>query len=223
MKKITIFTFFTMLALMVSFRAGSVNLHASQFTADLEITGPSENYTFKLSVKDDLYRLEKVTGPMKYPPFPTIVNRKTGLTWGLNPQVRQYIEINEPEQTIMMNPLMGWAMTRKGMVMTQGVTETVRGYMCQIFEYRDPGDKQLAAKLWVALKFKFPLKEVRYATNGNAVMELKNIQEGPVDPALFKIPAGYTKIAMGGPPAKAAVQSSRSTRPMVEILTVKKN
>jgi Ca-activated chloride channel family protein len=218
MKKITIFAFFTILALMFSFRVGSVNLHAAQFTADLEITGPGENYTFKLSVKDDLYRLKKVAGPVKYPPFPTIVNRKTGLTWGLNPQMRQYVEMNEPEKTIMMNPLMGWAMTRKGMTMSHGGTETVRGFKCQTFEYREPGKPQLVAKLWMALKLDFPLKEVRYATNGKAVMELKNIQEGPVDPALFKIPVGYTKMAMGGPAEAAETPAGASTGNLIFIL-----
>jgi Ca-activated chloride channel family protein len=211
--------------IMVAFAlfASNTEAQAAQFTADLMISGPDENYNFKLYVKDHMYRLMKVAGPMKYPDYPTIVNRETGLTWGLNQDMHQYMEIKEPEKTMMMNPLVGWAMTRKGMSMAEGGTDTIDGYECQTFEYRDPGDKQVAAKLWVALKLDFPVKEVRYATNGNAVMELKNIYEGPVDPALFKIPAGYTKMVVPGGSAKAAVQSPRSTKPMMETLTVKKN
>jgi Ca-activated chloride channel family protein len=222
MKRIAISGCFTVLAMILSFCAGLVPIHAAQFTADLVITGPRENYTFKLYVKEDMYRLKKASGPMKYPPFPTIVNRKTGLTWGLNPQMRQYVEVAEPERSMMMNPLVGWAMTRKGMTMSQGGTEKIGGYQCQTFEYREPGESQLAAKVWVATKLDFPIKEVRYGVNANPTMELKNIKEGPVNTALFKIPAGYTKVAMVGGAPKAAARPSTSLKPKVETVTVKK-
>ena len=54
--------------------------HAAQFTANMTITGPGENYLFELCVKDTMYRLEKISGGMQYPPFPTIVNRGTAAT-----------------------------------------------------------------------------------------------------------------------------------------------
>jgi Ca-activated chloride channel family protein len=190
--------------LLLTFIVSGISAHAAQFSADLIITGPDVNYTFKLYVKENMYRLEKVKGGMKYPPFPTIVNRNTGLTWGLNPQIHQYVEMNEPEKTMMMNPIMGWAMTRKAMTMSKGGTETIGGYDCQTFQYREPGKSQVAAKAWVALKLNFPVKEVRYATNGNAVMELKTITEGLVDDSLFKIPSGYAKVTMSGGPAPNA-------------------
>ena len=66
-------------------------LHAAEFSADLHISVPQANFLYKLSVIDTHYRLEKIKGPMTVPPFPTIVNRATGVTWGLNRQTRQYI------------------------------------------------------------------------------------------------------------------------------------
>ncbi|MBN1842920.1 MAG: VWA domain-containing protein [Deltaproteobacteria bacterium] len=196
--------------LLLTFIVSGTSAHAAQFSADLIITGPDVNYTFKLYVKENMYRLEKVKGGMKYPPFPTIVNRNTGLTWGLNPQMKQYVEMNEPEKTMMMNPLMGWAMTRKGMTISKGGKETIGGYDCQTFEYREPGQSQVAAKVWVGLKLDFDVKEVRYATNGNAVMELKTIREGLVEDSLFNIPSGYTKVTMSGGPAPDAAPAKPS-------------
>jgi Ca-activated chloride channel family protein len=174
-----------------------------------------------MSVKEDMYRLKKASGPMKYPPFPTIVNRKTGLTWGLNPQIRQYVEMTEPEQSMLMNPLMGWAMTRKGMSMAEGDTDTIGGYQCQTFEYREPGKSQLAAKVWVAIKLNFPIQEVRYGANADPTMELKNIKEGPVDSALFKIPAGYAKVSMpGGASQKVTFDTAPAAAPSGNLVFI---
>jgi len=196
---------------------------SAEFSADLVITAPDSNYTFKLYVKDTMYRLEKVKGGMKYPPFPTIVNRSTGLTWGLNPQARQYVEMKNIRQTMIMNPLVGWEMTRKGMTMSQGGTETVSGYKCQTFEYREPGKPQLAAKVWVARKLNFTLKEVRYGANANPTLELKNIKKEPVDAALFKIPPGYTKAGTApGSSHSKAKKSAKTKKPLSKTLDVKR-
>ncbi|MCK4791370.1 MAG: hypothetical protein KAV87_47000, partial [Desulfobacteraceae bacterium] len=127
MKKNSILGFMFILVLIFAFFAGVIPIHAAEFTADILITGPGDNYTFKLYVKDNMYRLKKVKGPMNVPPYPSIVNRGTGVTWGLNPQMRQYVEMKEIEKTFMMNPLVGWAMTRKGMTEKPGPVETVNG------------------------------------------------------------------------------------------------
>jgi hypothetical protein len=126
-----------MLAFAIFF--GDIPAYTAQFTADLDITSPGENYTFKLYVKDNMYRLEKVKGGMRFPPYPTIVNRDTGLTWGLNPQVKQYVEMKEIEKTMMMNPIPGWERMRKGLEKETAGTETVSGYACDKFVYHEPG------------------------------------------------------------------------------------
>jgi len=210
-------------AIAVVFFLSPVPSFSAEFSADLVITAPDGNYTFKLYVKDNMYRLEKVKGGMKFPPFPTIVNRSTGLTWGLNPQARQYVEMKDVRQTMMMNPLVGWEMTRKGMTMSQGGTKTVSGYKCQTFEYREPGKPQLAAKVWVARKLNFTLKEVRYGANANPTLELKNIKKKPVDAALFKIQPGYTKAgtALGSSHSKAK-KSAKAKKPLSKTLDVKR-
>jgi Ca-activated chloride channel family protein len=186
---------------------------AAQFTADLVITGPGEDYAFKLYVKDNMYRLEKVRGAMKFPPFPTIVNRDTGLTWGLNPQMRQYVEMKDIERTFMMNPLVGWAMTRKGMTEKPGPVETVNGYECETRLYAMPGKSETAAKVWISKKLNHLIREERFGANENPVLELQNIQEGPVNESIFKIPEGYSKMSPGGPGAPPGAKKATAAAP----------
>ena len=185
-------------------------LHAfsAEFSADLLITAPDGNYTFKLYVKDNMYRLEKVKGGMKFPPFPTIVNRNTGITWGLNPQARQYVEMKDSRKTMMMNPIPGWEMMRKDYKKKASGSKTVNGYVCDKFVYHKPGKSKIEAAVWISKKLNHFIKQVHYATNGNAVMELKNISEGSVNDGLFKIPAGYSKMSAGGPSAPAGAASA---------------
>jgi len=95
---------------------------AAQFTAELTIASPQGNFVYDLSVKDDLMRLEKTAGPMTVPPFPTIYNRQTGITWGLLPEMHQYVEETDPVKTMVMNPVAGWAYMREEMTGTPAGT-----------------------------------------------------------------------------------------------------
>lgn len=183
---------------------------AAQFTADIVISGSGRHYTYRLHVLDNRYRYQKVEGPEDAPPYPGIVDRERGVTWGLNPQTHQYVEMKELEETFMMNPLVGWAVTRKGLTAEEGPTEVVNGYECETRIYREAGKAEPAAKVWIAKKLNHLIREERFGTNENPVMELRNIQEGPVDPALLEIPEGYTKMDMGAAPGpKSADQAPK--------------
>jgi Ca-activated chloride channel homolog len=182
--------------------------HAAQFTADLTITSPRENVVYDLKVKDNLIRLEKTRGPMTVPPFPTITNRLTGVTWGLNPPLHQYVEETDAVKTMMMNPVVGWEYMRKDLKGTPAGTETVEGYPCEIMEYRAAGDHRVASRVWVSPDLAVTVKAVTYALNGNATMALRNIKEGPVDGALFTIPPGYAKAV---PPAGSSDRKSQKS------------
>ncbi len=168
-------------------------LHAAEFSADLHISGPQTNFLYKLLVTDTHYRLEKIKGPMTVPPFPTIVNRATGVTWAINPQLKQYREERDPIKTMMMSPIAGWAYMRKNLEKSPAGTETVQGYTCQVIEFREPGKSTVEARVWFAPKLNFRIKEVTYGLNANPVMELTNIREKSLDASLFKIPPEYTQ------------------------------
>jgi Ca-activated chloride channel family protein len=178
-----------------------VPCEAARFSAELTVTSHQGNFVYDMSVADDWIWLKKTAGPMTVPPFPTLYNRKTGITTGIMPQARQYVEETDPARAMVMNPVAGWEYMRKEMTATPAGTETVEGYTCDRIEYREPGKDTVAFRVWKSRQLAFAVKTVSYATNGNAVMALRHIKEGPVDDALFRIPEGYTRM---GPAAGAA-------------------
>ena len=103
----------------------------------------------------------------------------------------------DPVKTMVMNPVVGWEFMRKDMTGTPVGTETVEGYSCDFAEYRETGKDAVAYRVCTSQALAFAIKTVSYATNGNATMALRNIQEGPQDAALFSIPAGYAKVGPG--------------------------
>ncbi|MBN1256007.1 MAG: VWA domain-containing protein [Deltaproteobacteria bacterium] len=214
-KKMSLKTVMATVAFVCAVSASLLPAHAAQFTADMAITGPGANYSYKLYVKDTMYRLEKDLGGMQIPPFPTIVNQETGVTLCLNPQERQYTETTKVEETMMMNPIAGWKWARKDWQKSLGGNEMINGYACTKAVYAEPGSSRIEAAVWESPKLGFFVKQVQYAQNGDAVMELKNIKEGPVDPALFQIPKGYTKAEGSGNPqtSKTKTATASATTP----------
>jgi len=188
----------------------SASAGAAEFTAEIAISGPGDGYTYSLHVKGPLYRIQKTQGPMNVPPFPSIVNRDTGMTWGLMPSLSQYVEIPDLEKTFLANPLVGWAMTRKGMIESPGPVETLDGYACETRVYTAAGGSEPAAKVWFAKELGHILREERFGGNEHAVLALRNVQEGPVDDALFQIPEGFTRVSMEGAPAPAGAAADPS-------------
>jgi|GEM_PF-497267 len=203
------------------------SVNAAQFTANLIVISPGSEVVYDLKVNDNMYRIEKIKGLLFLPSLPTIYNRATGISWGLNPQLNQYVEQTDPAQTMMMNPVAGWEYMRRNLEVTSTGTETIEGYSCQILEYRQHGDTRVTNRVWVSPELDFTLKEVSYALNGDATLALKNIKKGPVDPALFKIPPGYSKVviekAAGGNITKNnAKKSAKDEKPLSKTLDVKR-
>jgi Ca-activated chloride channel family protein len=173
---------------------GWCSAFATEFTADLTVTSSDSEIVYDLKVKDNMYRVQKVKGLEYMPSFPTIYNRSTEISWGLNPQVKQYVEQTDPAKTMMMNPIAGWEFMRKNLEVTSTGEETIQNYSCQVFEFRQKGDTRVSNRVWVSSELGFALKEISYALNGNTTLALSNIKKSSVDTAHFKIPSGYTKI-----------------------------
>ena len=70
--------------------------------------------------------------------------------------------------------------------------ETVNGR--DTVKYEGTNSKGEASQVWLDPKLRFPVKW--QGTSGSG--ELRNIQEGSQPASLFAIPAGYTKMDMGG-------------------------
>ena len=71
-------------------------------------------------------------------------------------------------------------------------SETVNGR--STVKYEGTNAKGEAGAAWFDSKLRFPVKWD--GKNGGG--EMQNIQEGPQPASLFDIPAGYTKMDMGG-------------------------
>ncbi len=186
--KISLFFLFTLLF--------GYSAQAAQFTASLTVSSPKSEVVYDLKVKDNMYRIEKTKGLSFIPSMPTIHNRTTGISWGLNSHEKQYVEQTDPAKTMMVDPVAGWKFMRKNLKDTQTGTETIEGYSCQVYEYRQQGNTRIENRVWVSTELGFILKEVQYALNGDVTLFLKNIKEDPVDPAFFEIPPGYSKVAV---------------------------
>jgi Ca-activated chloride channel family protein len=214
-KRITLKTLIAAIAFACALSVSLLSADAAQFTADMVITGPGESYTYKLFVKDSMYRLEKISGGKQITPFPTIVNQDTGVTLCLNTQEHQFAETTKVEETMMMNPIVGWEWTRKDWQKSPEGNEKVNGYDCTKFGYAESGSSRIEASVWESSQLGFFVKQVQYADNGDAVLELKNIKEGPVDPTLFQIPEGYTKAEGSGAPQPptAKIATASATTP----------
>ena len=72
-------------------------------------------------------------------------------------------------------------------------TETVNGRVCDKWVTTDKNGKVSTA--WIDQKLFFPIKTL--ASDGTS-MELTNVKEGAPPAATFELPAGYTKMDLGG-------------------------
>ncbi len=74
-------------------------------------------------------------------------------------------------------------------------TETIDGMKCTIIEFETvTEDATVTQKMWVWKDYGFPIKVEMVSTLGGTpvttVMEMKNIEFGPIDPSVFELPAG---------------------------------
>jgi hypothetical protein len=75
----------------------------------------------------------------------------------------------------------------------KGATESVNGYATVRWEYTSA--QGVKTRAWVSTKLRYPIKT---EDDDGGSMEFSNIAEGPQPASLFAIPAGFTKMDMGG-------------------------
>ena len=74
-------------------------------------------------------------------------------------------------------------------------SETVNGRSCDKWEFSSKSDPNKNHTAWIDQKLHFPIKNV--GAQGE-IWELQNLKEGSQDASLFEIPAGFTKMDLGG-------------------------
>ena len=185
------------------------------FSADMSFSaagrngGPVRDMDGKVYVSQEALRSDMQGGPRGESIF--IVNFPTKTSYVLMPQQRMYIERKAGD----MAPGMGHTpvgdlkpvdpnnpcSAREGATCKQIGTEVINGRSCDHWEITDKNGTP--SNLWIDQKLHSPIKTVSQGTT----LELSNVKEGPQDPSLFQVPAGYTKMDMstmmrgtGGPP-----------------------
>ncbi|WP_243357934.1 DUF4412 domain-containing protein [Fundidesulfovibrio terrae] len=174
----------------------SLAAQAAEFSADIVRTmdgKPTLGGAGKTYVKDDKIRMETTAEGHRQV---MITNPAAGKAYMLMPSTLSYIEM--PLDPSRMGPeALKEGREDLGQWRTVG-RETVDGWDCEkrVFEFKDKSKGEMTA--WFADKLGHPIKSIVKEGSTTMTMEYKNIKTGPVDPALFSVPAGYQRLAIPG-------------------------
>jgi len=185
--------------------AASLALAQSEFSAEVVDLQKSGAPTIaKLSFAKDKMRMEtQANGP--HGGGVVIMNFATQTADILMPQQHMYMEMTFQAQAQrqtysffeagdVQNACGDWqkiSHTQPGTCHKVG-TDTVNGRSA--VEYEATNSSGDVTRVWLDAKVRFPLKWQGQSNSG----ELRNLQEGSQPASLFEIPAGYTKMDMGG-------------------------
>jgi len=177
--------------ILIIFFCFSAALLGAEFSADLKIKQPDEDYEFQYYAQDSLYRLEKLTGEDR---ILIIADRELDITWALNPEEKTYIELKGIDAAFF-NPVRAWEAIRESLNEEKVGDETILGYLCEKYAYAYPEQKEPSAEGWYSPKLNQFIRQIVHygGAQGDGLLEMTNIIEGPQDDSLFKVPADYQR------------------------------
>lgn len=162
---------------------------AGEFSADMVVqTGgkKGETITTKIYIKDTKYRMEQEEDGKD---IIILVDIEEMVTYILMPENKMYIEIASDDIKSLVNDPFQSAKKTESMGESELLgTETINGYKCNKYLLTRKGTELITQ--WVSKKLEFPLKIATHE-GGKMTMELTNIDESPLDDALFKVPDDY--------------------------------
>ncbi len=165
----------------------------AQFTADMVTTEGEVSRTSKFYVENPFYRMEMEEDGQ---PMFVVVNNETKTTKVFMPSEKMYIEMKSDDMRSLSNDVFQSLEAQKENYETKLVgEETVNGYECEKYEVMIDGSP--VSTYWQSSEIEYPIKVIS-GKDQSMVMELKNIEKGDVDDAMFKVPAGFTKMEMPG-------------------------
>ena len=199
------------LLIIVGVSIGVVS-YAAEFRADLRVIEERGTESGKFYVKSNLVRMEKLEGSDQ---GILIVDVQKDVTRVLDPKGKRYIEI--PKNICGFIPPR--EITRNTIKKHVG-SEKIGAYTCKKYQYFLPKKKKAAVTQWVATAINFPVKACYH--NENKCWELANIQQGPVDDAMFQVPQNYQKVTVKsidrGDSKKGAGQSASAPKDETAML-----
>ena len=190
-----LFTIKNALVLGLLFLISSTAL--AQFTADMVTTEGDVSKTSKFYVENPFYRMDMEEGGQK---MFVVVNNETKTTRVFMPSEKMYMEMKSDDMKSLSNDVFQSLEAQKQKYETKLVgEETVNGYECE--KYQVIIDGSPVSTYWQSSEIEYPIKVIS-GEKQNMIMELKNIEKGDVDDAMFKVPAGFTKMEMPMPGMK---------------------
>ncbi len=166
------------------------------FSADMKMSTPRQgNMTGKVFYSGQKFRMEmNAAGHNSV----IITDLPSHIVYMIVPQQRMYMEMH-PDQMPGGHDRPQWKpydasnpCANEPKVTCKKVgAEMMNGRMCDKWLFTGSGGERTA---WIDQKSHIPIKTVA----GETTWELTNIQEGPQPASLFEVPAGYTKMDMGG-------------------------
>jgi len=160
--------------------------YAAEFRADLRVIEERATESGKFYVKSNLVRMEKLEGSDQ---GILIADVQKDVTQLLDNKGKRYVEI--PKNICGFIPPR--EITRNAIKKHVG-SEKIGACTCKKYQYFLPKKKKAVVTQWVATSINFPGKACYH--NGNKCWELTNIQQGPVDDAMFQVPQNYQKVTV---------------------------
>jgi len=176
----------TALAVIIIAVCIGVVTHAAEFRADMRVTDKRSTESGKCYVKSNLVRMEKLEGSDQ---GVLIADVQKGVTQVFDPKGKQYVEI--PKNICGFIPPS--EITSNAIKKDVG-SEKIGVYKCKKYQYFLPKKKNPAVTQWVATAINFPVKACYH--DENKCWELTNIQQGPVDDAMFQVPQNFQKVTV---------------------------
>lgn len=163
----------------------------AQFTADMVTTKGDVSRTGKFYVENPFYRMDmEENGQQMF----IVVNNETKTTKVFMPSEKMYMEMKSDDMKSLSNDVFQSLEAQKKKYETKSLgKESVNGYECEKFQVLIDGSP--VSTYWQSPEIEYPIKVIS-GDKQNMVMELKNIEKGDVDDAMFKVPAGFTKMEM---------------------------
>jgi hypothetical protein len=177
-------------------------LQVTPFSADVQISsagrdgGAPRDMDGKIYVAPGNMRFEMQGGPRG--PMTIISDLAKKTTYTLLPAQKMYVEHQggEMQGRMRQGPMQDMkpidtanpCAARPGATCKKIGTESIDGRPCDHWEVTEKDGA--VSTVWIDQKLRFPIKSV----GRGSTAEFSNIKEGPQDPSLFQVPAGYQKM-----------------------------
>ncbi len=144
----------------------------------------------RIFVTADGYRLAPSN---KTDPVHLLVENKSGRTTILDTECKTYSQVDtHSRKSLDINPIEVFRLTAGFYAQQNAGRETINGVACGKINFLNNGRPLMSA--WISDKHRLPIKVINHVFP-QMNFEMKNIQEGRIDPTRMHPPADYTPMA----------------------------